>query len=193
MRHVRQVRDGVRRAYTLVELLIVIGILGMAAGLLTPVITGQDGMEVQAAVRKVIGDLAFAQSDALAHQEYRRVHFYNDGRGFAVVRCTQDNYDAAWDAATADYITDPLAGPGALGRYIVDFNTDDRFDGVSISDVDIDGAGDFDLVFDPIGGTIRTGNLPGNAGSISLTSGGITYRIDIAAFTGKLTVTRTAG
>ncbi len=173
--------------YTLIELMLVIGILGLAGALLVPHLVAGDSLRVQAAVRKLIGDLSFAQSDALAHQGYRRVHFYADGRGYCLERVSEANYSLPFDAATADYLTDPLMPAGSLGWYIIDFTADERFDGMSISSVSLDGGGR-DLVYDPMGGTIRAGDLPGTGGTIVLTAGDENYQITVSPFTGKLTV-----
>ena len=184
---------GVRAgAYTLIELIFVIALLGLAAALLVPHLVHQDSMTVQAAVRTLIADLSFAQSDALAHQEFRRVHFYEDGRGYCIVRVTEADFDQAFDPMTADYINDPLGGAGGFGAYIVDFTTDDRFEGVSITSVSIDGVDlapvGSDVTYDQIGGTVMTGNLPGTGGQIVFSFDTASYQITISAFTGKLTV-----
>lgn len=179
------------RSYTLIELLIVIGILGIASALLVPHMVNRDAMNGQSAVRLIIGDLCFAQADALAHQEFRRVHFYEDGRGYCLVRLTQQaEVDQAFDESSAtppDYITDPMRVAGGSGDYIIDFTTDRRFAGVTISAVSIDGGGR-DVSFDSLGGTVAAGGAPGTGGSITVSSGNDTYQIDIAPFTGKLTV-----
>jgi prepilin-type N-terminal cleavage/methylation domain-containing protein len=189
MRPSRQRRLETRsRGYTLIELMIVVGILGLAGALLVPRLIGQDSMTVQAAVRQLIADLSFAQSDALAHQEYRRVQFYDDGRGYCLIRVDETSYGAAFDPATADYINDPLASAGELGRYVIDFSVDDRFEGVSITDVELDG--NEYVVYDPLGGTIRAGGLPGLGGTIVMSDGAHSYEITVAPFTGKLTVTK---
>ena len=147
--------------YTLIELLLVVALLGLAATLLIPNMVGRDAMRVQAAVRKIIGDLSFAQSDALAHQEYRRVHFYADGRGYCIERVTQATYADDFDPDTADYISDPISSTtGSGGRFITDFSIDSRFEGVVITAVNID-AGGSQVVYDPLGGTLRAGELPG--------------------------------
>ncbi len=183
------------RGYTLIELLIVIGILGLAAAMLIPHLVGQDNMKAQAAVRRIISDLSFAQSDALAYQEYRRVHFYSDGRGFCLERVDDSDYDLPFDEATADLIVDPLSGGG---DYIVDFTADNRFEGVAITSVNIDGGGEgigdagADLVFDILGGTLHAGG-PGTGGTIVIGVGEDSYQISIAPFTGKLTVQRLGG
>jgi prepilin-type N-terminal cleavage/methylation domain-containing protein len=188
-----------RGGYTLVELLIVIAVLGLAGALLVPHLVDQPSMTVQAAVRQLIADLSFAQSDALAHQAYRRVHFYADGRGYCLLRVDEGNYADPFDEATADYVYDPLASSGESSRYIIDFSADDRFQGVSITSVVIDGGGEGiggdggDIVYDPLGGTIRGGGLPGTGGTIVLSADDDDYEITLSPFTGKLTVHKLGG
>jgi type II secretory pathway pseudopilin PulG len=174
--------------YTLLELLIIVTLLGLAGSLLIPYMTSRSSLETQAAVRMVIVDLNFAQSDALANQEFRRVHFFEDGSGYAIVRVTQANFDEEFDPDTADYLYDPLGRSGSLQRYITDFTADNRFEGVTIGEVAIDGTNRY-ITYDHLGGTVRAGgSSPGIGGSIIVTSDEATYRINIAPFTGKLTV-----
>lgn len=182
-------RRNARRAYTLIELLLVVAILGLAGSLLVPNIVGRDSLRAQAAVRRIIADLSFAQSDALAHQEYRRVEFFDGGGGYGIARVGEADYALDLDPDDADWISDPLGSPGALGRYVVDFANDDRFAGVEITAVDVDGGNTF-VVYDPLGGTVMGGDVPGTGGAIEVAAGDEAYRITIAAFTGKLTVAR---
>lgn len=178
-------RSVVRRGYTLIELLIVVAVLGLAGALLVPHLVDRDSFVAQAATRQVIADLHFAQSDALAHQGYRRVHFYDDGSGYCIVRVSASDYAAAWDPDTADYVADPL---GSMGNYIVNFPTHPRFEDVTLTDVSIDGGG-LDVIYDPLGGTIMAGGGPGSGGTLRVTTDDHTYELSIAPFTGKLTVT----
>jgi prepilin-type N-terminal cleavage/methylation domain-containing protein len=165
--------------YTLIELLIVVGVLGLAAALLVPSIGQPDTLIIQGAVRRLIGDISFAQSDALAQQENRRILFYDDGRGYILLRPPYD--------PDVDFIYDPLARTDAGGAYIVDFDQDDRFAGLTISSVDLDGGDDF-LTFDELGGTVSNGGGPGTGGTIIIDSPNASYQITVAPFTGKLTV-----
>ncbi len=179
------------RGYTLIELLIVIGILGLCGSLLIPHLVAGESLRVQSAVRQVIADLSFAQTDALAHQEYRRVQFIENDEGtaytgYCIVRVTAANFAQPFDADTADYIFEVL---GSSGDYIIDFTMDDRFAGVVVSEVSIDGGIDY-IVYDPMGGTIRNGGVPGTGGFIEVQAGEDVYRITIEPFSGKLTVGR---
>jgi prepilin-type N-terminal cleavage/methylation domain-containing protein len=190
--HIAATPSRAARSYTLIELLIVIGILGIASSLLIPHLVNRDSMNVQAAVRLVIGDLCFAQSDALAHQEMRRVHFYEDGRGYCIVRIKDSvELSQSFDPDTAEFVHDPLASGAELGHYIVDFTTDPRFRGVKIVDVEIDGddmINGVSMHYDELGGTITSGSAPGSGGYIEIESGEDRYRITVSPFTGKLTV-----
>lgn len=185
-------RSGLKRAYTLIEMLIVVALLGIAGALLIPHLVHQDNLTAQSAVRLLIADLSFAQSDSLANQELRRVQFLQEdgiGYGYCIVRMTEAAFDDAFDLATADYISDPLGVVGEPGRYIVDFRTENRFDGVSIIISNFDGANQY-ITYDTLGGTIMTGNAPGIGGQIQLQVQDVIYQIDVSPFTGKLTVTR---
>ena len=178
----------VARGYTLIELILVMGILALAAALLVPHLVDRDSLAVQSAVRLIIADLSFAQSDALANQEYRRIQFYADGRGYCLYRVTDVDFANPFDPNMIDYdyLLDPLH---AQRDYIVDFTEGSRFEGISISAVNIDG-GTRQITYDALGGTVVAVGTPGIGGQITVSSPSGDYRIDIAPFTGKLTVTK---
>ncbi len=181
------------RSYTLIELIIVMGVLALAAALLVPNLVGSDTMRAQAAVRMLIADLSFAQSDALANQEYRRVVFYDDGSGYCIIEVDGGaTTPADLDDPSVIYVYDPL---GHIGRYIVDYTLDKRFEGVWISAANIDNILVLEdrpeITYDMMGGTVlsNTESVPGTGGSVTLSYKDSSYRIDISPFTGKLTVT----
>ncbi|MHC4613543.1 MAG: pilus assembly FimT family protein [Planctomycetota bacterium] len=184
-------RTPAARGYTLIELILVMALLALAAALLVPHLVGRDSLAVQAAIRLLIADLSFAQTDALANQEYRRVVFYDDGSGYCIIRVPSSSWVTPADLSdpSVDYVYDPL---GHMGQYIVNFVEDDRFEGVLIASADIDGTSFPDrpeITYDQLGGTVN-GAAPGTGGNVVISFGDESYRIDIAAFTGKLTVTK---
>lgn len=183
------VRRGIRRGYTLIEVLIVVTILGLAGALLVPYLSSKGDFDTQAAVRTLIADISFAQSDALANQGFRRIHFFEDGSGWALVRVTEDQLSEAYDPSTADYVYDPLARNSERGAYVVDLRDRQQFSSVRVYAASID-SGKRALTFDELGGTIGLGGIPGTGGYIILTSPQASYRLDIAPVTGKIRVTR---
>ena len=179
-----------RRSYTLIELIIVMALLALAGAILVPHMVGRGSLTVQAAVRLVIADLSFAQSDALANQEHRRLVFYDDGSGYCLIAVPNENYltPADLDDPSVEYVYDPL---GKMGRYIVDFTSDSRFEGVSITSADIDGVAldaRPEITYDTLGGTVIAGGDPGLGGTIVISFDDIDYQISISPFTGKITV-----
>ncbi len=178
-----------RSGYTLIEVLIVVVILGLAGALLVPYLGSKGDFDTQAAVRTLIADITFAQSDALANQGFRRVYFNPDGSGWCLVRLDEDSLTVPFDATTADYLYDPLASNAERGAYIVDLRESQRFNSVRVSEVKLDGD-DRWITFDELGGTVSAGGVPGTGGSIVLSSPEATYQLDLSAVTGKIRVTR---
>ncbi|GJM18846.1 MAG: hypothetical protein DHS20C14_10590 [Phycisphaeraceae bacterium] len=168
-----------RRGYTLIELLIVITILGILGTMVIPSFGSTNVLRTQAAVRTIVADITFAQSDALSYQQSRAVMFDEDENMYTLVEVNGATLDA-----DADALYDPQ-GPGQ--RYRVDFDEMD-FGGAFIQNVSFNGGGD--LIFDEIGGPVPA------AGSGTLSTGGslevvgpqATYRINVAPFTGRVTV-----
>jgi prepilin-type N-terminal cleavage/methylation domain-containing protein len=180
-----------RRAYTLIEVLIVVAILGLAAAVLIPSMSGRGDFDTQAAVRALISDISFAQSDALANQSFRRIHFYEGGTGWCLVKLAEDELAQEFDPETADFVVDPLKGAARGGTYAIDFVQDDRYASERVEGVSIDG-GKRDITFDELGGTVTSGGLPGRGGTLILRSPDAAYRLEIAPVTGKVRVTRLA-
>lgn len=189
MRATQATYSMIRRGYTLIEVLIVVTILGLAGSLLVPYLSSKGDFDTQSAVRTLIADISFAQSDALANQGFRSIYFYPDGTGWCLVRATEDAVGSEFDPATADYVYDPLASNAERGAYIVNLRDRQAFSSVRVTSVDLDG-GKRVMTFDELGGTIASGGIPGTGGKVVLTSPQASYQLDIAPVTGKVRVTR---
>ncbi|MFN5495359.1 MAG: GspH/FimT family pseudopilin [bacterium] len=175
-------------AFTLAEVLVTIAILGLAALCVQPILSGRGDIDAQSATRRLIADLAFAQGDAMNRQEFRRIHFFEDGSGWCVLALGAAELDASFDPETAVLVRDPIAGAGAGGALRVDFGRDGLYAGLRVESAAIDGVSR-DLTFDPMGGLVSPSGAASTGGSVVLRSPDRAYRIDFAPFTGKVRVT----
>jgi len=175
------------RAFTLVEVLATVVVLAIAAVLAIPILSGRGEIDSQAAARRLLTDLAFAQSDAIAHQEHRRIHFLEDGTGWCVLRIEPSELDDAFDPATARFVADPLAGAGVAGALRCDFGRETGFATARIEDVEIDGASRA-ITFDPLGGTVSPAGSASGGGSLVIRSPEAALRIEFAPLTGRARV-----
>ncbi len=167
--------------YTLIEVLVVVTILGIAGATVAPSLSQAGALKIQAAVRMVVSDITFAQMDALGYQEQRAIVFDVENNKYTLVQVNGTSIDVDTDA-----LYDPK-GPGQ--RYVIDLNKE-VYGGTIIESVDFDD--DNVLIYDEMGGPVAA---PGTStlsdgGAIVLAGPLSTYRINIAAFTGRVTVTR---
>jgi Tfp pilus assembly protein FimT len=182
--------NSTRFAYTLGEMMIVLLLLGIAAVLLIPHLSDRGDTEIQAAARQLVADISWAQCDAVQSQEYRRLHFYDDGRGWCMIDVTDATFNDVFNAATADFSEDPWRTRRGGGDFIVDFVADERFHDVQIIDVTT-AEGGRDLTFDRLGGTVAAPGLGAGAASVQLSDGTDTWQVSVAPVTGRVVVTRT--
>lgn len=168
-------------AYTLVEVLIVVTIMGIAGASVAPSLGSAGVLRIQSAVRMIVSDITYAQMDALGYQEQRAIVFDADSNSYTLVQVTGNSIDVETDALYN------IKGPGQ--RFVVDFN-DEKYGGAVIESALFDG--DATLIFDEMGGPVSapgTSNLS-DGGAIVITGPSSRWRVNIAAFTGRVTVTR---
>ena len=187
----REILARARRGYTLVELIIVIAVLGLAGALVAPRLGDRGDFDTQALVRKLVADLTFAQMDALANQEFRRVHFLEDPDtgellGWCMLRLDETELGLPYQASTARYVSDPLSGSGEQ-RFIV--AADGRFAGARVGEADLDGGRAY-ITFDELGGTVTPNLQPGTGGQVLIEGRTSAYLVRVAPVTGKVTIVR---
>ncbi len=159
--------------FSLIELLIVIVILGIAAAIAVPMISSAASMQIRAAGSMVAADLEYAKSMAISRGQM---------------------YSVVFDAGNETYeIRDPnnsvIGHPIKKGfTYVVDFANDGRLDRVDVVSANFDG--ETTIGFDYLGSPYSVGGSSSalNSGVISLQAGGISKTVTIEAVTGFISV-----
>ena len=171
-------RRGVpRRGFTLVEILCVIVILGIASALIIPQIGTRDDLKTAAAARMIIADLMYTQNMAISKQRKHYVQF--TGQQYTLLSRNTD--------------TDPLVAithPVNKDTYAVTFNDRPGMEGTRIDSVNFGGPTIFG--FDDLGSPFAydgtTFTPLGAAGEIVVKCGDFTLTVKVEPFTGDMSV-----
>ena len=155
------------RAFTLVEVLVVVSVIAIASAIVVPIIGDRGQWGIQAASRIVITDILYAQNEAIAHQKNRRIVFDRDNNRYSLTDELGTVLTVSWK------------GGSDAPNYIVEFSNDRRFAGVTITDVQF--GDDQTVIFDALG-------TPDTGGFVELTAGQTVYRVSVAPITGRVTV-----
>lgn len=163
-----------RRAYTLVEMLIVLIVLGIASATVIPSIGSTDVLRVQATVRSIVADINVAQSDALARQQPRAIIFDPVTNTYAVIEVPGSTIEP-------------------IGNTIktVDLKDRRKFHDSRLVSAAFSGSNNV-LIFDELGGPVSDvgGNIPSPGGTIVVSGSGSVYNINVEAYTGRVSVER---
>jgi prepilin-type N-terminal cleavage/methylation domain-containing protein len=171
-----------RCGYTLVEVLIVVTVLGIAAALIAPSMGTTGVLRIQAAARQLVADITFAQSDALAYQSRRAIVFLPGENRYVVCEVNGPIVDPA---------TDAIFNPSRPAeKYDITIDAE-KMGGAQITMADFGGDPINVLVFDELGGPVQApdSELPSSGGFVQITGSGFVYRVQVEAYTGRVTVT----
>lgn len=168
-------RRRTRHGYTLIEVLITVTIMGIAAAVVVPNMSKGGTLGVQAGARIIIADLLFAQNEAMAQQSSRRVVFDSDDNSYRVEKF--DNAASVWVLEHNPVI----GGADGSSNYEVDFDEDGRFKGVEIVSATFNS--DSTIEFDDLGN-------PTSGGTVRLRFEEHVFEVKVAPFTGRVTVQR---
>ena len=190
----QQRRDN-RRGFTLVEILAVVVILGIASAIVIPQMGSRDDMKAAAAARVIVADLIYAQNLAISSGTPVYVRFDKAGNKYSMLTnplSTKTNYG------------DPVTHPITQQNYVQVFgdtspNSVDPWENVSIDTAALNGidpsySNQFTVGFDEIGSpyvynyTLDLKNDLADGSKIIIKSGALTTQINIAAATGEITV-----
>ena len=169
------------RAYTLIEILVVVMVMGISAALVVPMVGQAGTFRVRSTVRTLIADMTFAQSDAMAFQQGRAVMFFPDENRYIIVRVTGPVLDPINDAMYDHTRVDDVMG--------MDFD-EERFGGAVITGASFDGLPT--LIFDEMGAPVTQpqGTTPSAGGLITIAGADDEYWIAVDGFTGHITTGR---
>ncbi len=164
-----------RRAFTLIEILCVVVIVGLAAGIIIPQIATRDDLRCASAARQLMGDLLYAQSRSIAMGKMHYVQFNK----------TTGTYQVLDNMSPADVITNPLSqqaytitvGTGALSN-------------VSINSASFDGNPTvaFDAMGIPYTWDATNGPVALNSGSVVFKAGKNQKTVTVSPYSGQIKV-----
>jgi prepilin-type N-terminal cleavage/methylation domain-containing protein len=168
-----------RRGFTLIEIIVVVIVLGIASAIIVPQISSRDDLDASSAARTVMSDLLYAQNRAIATQQYHYVVFN---------LATQD-YSLYSGTPTAP--TTLLTHPVYLNNYTMTFNSATNNVGdVTLSSVSFNGQ--TTIAFDPLGVPYSYNSGVNTAlsgtGTVQLTCGAYSLTLSVAQDTGDVTV-----
>jgi prepilin-type N-terminal cleavage/methylation domain-containing protein len=167
-----------RGGFTLVEILCVVVILGIAAAMIAPSIGTRDDLNAAATARAVMADLTYAQNRAIATQTMHYVSFSVAGQSYAI--CSS--------MSPQTYVAHPVY----LTNYITTFGTGELASSSLVS-VNFNG-GPTVLAFDELGApysyntTTQVATPISGVGQIVVKSGQVSLTISVQQDTGQLTV-----
>lgn len=164
------------KAFTLIEMLMVITIIGILTVAVAPrMIEVMNDVKVKGAAKKLVGDIRYAQGIAMSKHTNTTVVFYSSGNGYYL----RDNDAYAIDPSNNTYLIDPFS----RGPAIMVFGSGNQFAGVDITNFNfINGTLLFDYQGNPHSGLVTP--LPFN-GTVNFSCGNQVSGVTVTAGTGQ--------
>ena len=157
--------------FTLVELLIVIAIISIAALTAIPMMSSAASMQIRSAANMMTADLEYAKSMAISRAQYFSVVFDAGAESYRI----EDQYGNV------------LPHPVKKGfDYEIDFQNDGRLNKVDIISVDFDSTSE--VKFDYLGSPWNGNDNPLNNGVINLQAGSTNTIITVEPVTGYVSI-----
>ena len=166
-----------RQGFTLVEIIIVVVILGIASLLAVPMVSSAADMRVRAAANRIAADLEYAKGMAITHQQSYSVVFSP----------SSESYEIRVEPAGSGDVIDHPVNPGSFS---VDFSKDRDLSSVDLVNADFDADISNAITFDYLGSPYHglDINTPLNVGQIELNAKNFTLYVKIEPVTGYITI-----
>ena len=157
--------------FTLIEILVVVMIIAIAAMVAVPMMSSAASFQVRAAANQIAADMEYAKSMAISRQQSYSVVFDKDAESYQI------------EEPNGAVISHPVKKGFS---YIVNFANDGRTEGVDIYEVDFDTTST--IKFDFLGSPCNGSNNPLNNGVITLKAGEQTMTINVSPVTGYISI-----
>ena len=167
------------KGFTLVELIIVVVILGIAAMMAIPMVSNAADMQVRSAANRIAADMDYAKNLAITHQSRYCVIF--------------DEADESYEIRVDPFgVSDVIDHPVNPGKFVVDFSADSRLSRVKIVSADFDSGVSVSntITFDYLGSPYSGAGSPAplDAGTITLEADNFSLTVDVEPVTGYVTI-----
>ena len=162
------------RGFTLIEILAVVVIIGIAAAVIVPQISSRDDQRVASAARQLMADLLYCQNRSIALQKMHYVQFNTATNTYQLLDAVSPN----------NVITNPVGGQ----PYTVSFGTG-ALSNVKINSASFDGQTTigFDAMGTPYSWT-TSGAVAMNSGTVVIKAGTNQLTVSVGAYTGEIKV-----
>jgi prepilin-type N-terminal cleavage/methylation domain-containing protein len=166
--------------FTLVEIIIVVVILSIAALIAVPMVSNAADIQVRAAANKIAADIDYVKSMAITHQKRYYIIFFEADESYEI-------------RDSSNVVIDHPVNPGP---FAVDFSTDGNLNRVNIASADFDSGSSVSnvLMFDYLGSPYSGTSLSLVTGQITLQdkqTGNFKLYVKIEPVTGYVTITDT--
>jgi prepilin-type N-terminal cleavage/methylation domain-containing protein len=165
-----------RHGFTLIEILAVVVVIGIASAIILPQMNSRDDQRAASAARELMADLLYAQNRSIAYQTRHYVQFNTATNSWQVM------VDSS--GSPGPVITHPVNGT----PYVVNVGTGTMAK-VSLNSVNFDGNTtiSFDAIGVPYSWSSTGGNVPLNSGAVVFKAGNYQMTVAVSPYSGEIT------
>jgi prepilin-type N-terminal cleavage/methylation domain-containing protein len=164
--------------FTMVEILVVLMILGIVAGVMIPMMGNTDAMKLRATGQQIVSALAYAQNSAIAGQDPIQVVFNTTAGSYGYSLEDEAGVVLVGDVSALDF------------KYALNFSTSDGYSRVKVTSALFDENASvwFDRLGGPHGGDIADAEPALTSGVLKIAAGNSSMTITMAAVTGTVSI-----